>query len=64
MKSNSLPVFLVTALALTATNLTGCTGNRGGKKAEAQSWEGAQGLEWTVPSPAPYHTFEVQPVIK
>jgi cytochrome c oxidase subunit 1 len=37
---------------------------RGGKKAEAQSWEGAQGLEWTVPSPAPYHTFEVQPVIK
>ena len=23
----------------------------------AQVWEGAQGLEWTVPTPAPYHTF-------
>src|SRR3546814_3328335 len=22
-------------------------------------WEGARGLEWTVPSPAPYHTFEI-----
>jgi cytochrome c oxidase subunit 1 len=37
---------------------------RGGKKAEAQAWEGAQGLEWTVASPAPYHTFSTQPVIK
>jgi cytochrome c oxidase subunit 1 len=37
---------------------------RGGRKAEAQSWEGAEGLEWTVPSPAPYHTFEVAPVVK
>jgi cytochrome c oxidase subunit 1 len=37
---------------------------RGGKKAEAKSWEGATGLEWTVPSPAPYHTFDVQPTIK
>ncbi|MBU2116046.1 MAG: hypothetical protein KJ954_00445, partial [Alphaproteobacteria bacterium] len=24
---------------------------RGGKKAEAKPWEGAEGLEWTVPSP-------------
>src|SRR3546814_20231079 len=24
-------------------------------------WEGARGLEWTVPSPAPYHTFEDPP---
>src|ERR1700723_1733565 len=24
---------------------------RGGKKAEASPWEGAEGLEWTVPSP-------------
>ena len=30
---------------------------RGGKPATAQVWEGAHGLEWTVPSPAPYHTF-------
>lgn len=37
---------------------------KGGKPATAQVWEGAEGLEWTVPSPAPYHTFEVPPVIK
>jgi cytochrome c oxidase subunit 1 len=24
-------------------------------------WEGAHGLEWTVASPAPYHTFEDPP---
>ncbi len=30
---------------------------RTGKKATAQVWEGAHGLEWTIPSPAPYHTF-------
>jgi len=36
---------------------------RGGKKAEAQSWEGAEGLEWTVPSPAPYHTFSTPPKV-
>ena len=22
------------------------------------------GLEWTVPSPAPFHTFETPPVVK
>nr|WP_232781826.1 cytochrome c oxidase subunit I [Marinicella sediminis] len=31
---------------------------RGGEKATGQVWEGAKGLEWTVPSPAPHHTFE------
>jgi cytochrome c oxidase subunit 1 len=36
---------------------------KGGKKAEANVW-GAPGLEWTVPSPAPYHTFEEPPLIK
>jgi cytochrome c oxidase subunit 1 len=35
-----------------------------GAKAEARSWEGAKGLEWTVPSPAPHHTFATPPVIK
>jgi len=33
----------------------------GGKKAKAVSWEGAKGLEWHVPSPAPFHTFETPP---
>ncbi len=37
---------------------------RGGKKATDQVWEGARGLEWTVSSPPPYHTFDPQPVIK
>jgi cytochrome c oxidase subunit 1 len=37
---------------------------RGGQKATEQVWEGAHGLEWTVPSPAPYHTFETAPVVK
>jgi cytochrome c oxidase subunit 1 len=27
-------------------------------------WEGAQGLEWTVPTPAPYHTFTTPPEVK
>ena len=37
---------------------------RGGEKATAQVWEGAEGLEWTLPSPAPYHSFEVPPQVK
>ena len=37
---------------------------RGGAKASDRVWEGAQGLEWTVPSPAPYHTFETPPLVK
>ena len=34
-----------------------------GKSATAEVWEGAKGkgLEWTVDSPAPYHTFETSP---
>jgi cytochrome c oxidase subunit 1 len=36
---------------------------KGGEKAGDKAWEGAEGLEWTVPSPAPYHTFEKPPVI-
>jgi cytochrome c oxidase subunit 1 len=27
-------------------------------------WEGAQGLEWTVATPAPYHTFTTPPEVK
>jgi len=34
---------------------------RGGARASSRPWDGAHGLEWTVPSPAPYHTFEDPP---
>ena len=27
-------------------------------------WEGAEGLEWTLPTPAPFHTFSTPPVLK
>ena len=37
---------------------------RGGRKATAQVWEGARGLEWTVPSPAPYRTFTQAPEVR
>ena len=36
---------------------------RGGEPAPAKPWEGAHGLEWTVPSPAPHHTFQTPPQI-
>ena len=35
-----------------------------GKQASSEVWEGAKGLEWTVASPAPYHTFETPPEVK
>lgn len=35
-----------------------------GRKATDQVWENPEGLEWTVPSPAPYHTFSTPPEIK
>ncbi len=37
---------------------------KGGEKATGQVWEGAHGLEWTLPSPAPYHTFETAPEVR
>ena len=36
----------------------------GGDKATDQVWEGARGLEWTLSSPPPYHSFSIQPVVK
>ncbi|HRB08896.1 MAG TPA: cbb3-type cytochrome c oxidase subunit I, partial [Ottowia sp.] len=32
-----------------------------GAKAPQRPWEGAEGLEWEVPSPAPFHTYETPP---
>ena len=37
---------------------------RGGARASAQVWEGAHGLEWTLPSPPPYHSFTKAPVVE
>ncbi|HEX9878018.1 MAG TPA: cytochrome c oxidase subunit I [Gammaproteobacteria bacterium] len=37
---------------------------RGGEKATDQVWECAEGLEWTIPSPAPHHTFQTPPRVK
>lgn len=34
-----------------------------GEKAPAKPWDGAEGLEWTVPSPAPFHTFSTPPKV-
>ncbi|MCE2984328.1 MAG: cbb3-type cytochrome c oxidase subunit I, partial [Burkholderiales bacterium] len=35
-----------------------------GEKATQEVWEGSEGLEFSVPSPAPFHTFETPPVVK
>jgi len=40
------------------------TSVKGTRKATDQVWEGAEGLEWTLPSPAPYHSFETPPEVK
>jgi cytochrome c oxidase subunit 1 len=37
---------------------------KGGPKATDKVWESPEGLEWTLPSPAPYHSFETPPVVK
>ncbi len=34
------------------------------KDHQPKVWEGANGLEWTLPSPPPYHTFTTPPAIK
>jgi cytochrome c oxidase subunit I len=36
---------------------------RGGVKATDRVWEGAEGLEWSLSSPPPYHTFSTPPEI-
>jgi len=37
---------------------------RGGKQATGPVWDNPPGLEWTLPSPAPYHTFDEEPAVK
>jgi cytochrome c oxidase subunit 1 len=37
---------------------------KSGKKASDKVWDSAEGLEWVVPSPAPYHTFSTPPQVK
>ena len=37
---------------------------RGGVKAPDRVWEGAEGLEWTLSSPPPYHSFTTAPDVK
>jgi len=36
---------------------------RGGQKATDQVWDGAKGLEWTLSSPPPYHSFSTPPAV-
>ena len=36
---------------------------RGGEKATDRVWEGAHGLEWTLSSPPPYHSFDTPPKV-
>jgi cytochrome c oxidase subunit I len=36
---------------------------KGGAKASDQVWEGAHGLEWTLPSPPPFHSFTTPPKV-
>lgn len=37
---------------------------RGGPAAPAKPWEAGDTLEWEVPSPAPFHTWETPPTVK
>jgi cytochrome c oxidase subunit 1 len=36
----------------------------GERVSDEKVWDGAEGLEWTLPSPPPYHTFETPPKIE
>lgn len=37
---------------------------RGGEKVSDSPWDGAEGLEWTLSSPPPYHSFNTPPEVK
>jgi cytochrome c oxidase subunit 1 len=34
---------------------------RSGEKAPQRPWESAKGLDWELPTPAPYHSWETPP---
>jgi cytochrome c oxidase subunit 1 len=53
-----MQVYFLFFVALPAYRGTGLA------KAADKPWDGAEGLEWTVPSPAPFHTFEMPPMIE
>ena len=60
---SSLGAFVLGASQLLFVYNVAKTWRGAGKKASDQVWEGARGLEFTVSSPPPYHTFTDQPVI-
>ena len=46
-------------------NMLKTTVAAGGDKApDGAVWEGAEGLEWALPSPAPYHSFSTPPQVR
>jgi cytochrome c oxidase subunit 1 len=53
-----MQVYFLFFVALPAYRGTGLA------KAADKPWDGAEGLEWTAPSPAPFHTFEMPPMIE
>ncbi|MEC5409903.1 cytochrome c oxidase subunit I [Paraburkholderia sp. MPAMCS5] len=53
-----MQVYFLFFVALPAYRRTGLA------KAADKPCDGAEGLEWTVPSPAPFHTFEMPPMIE
>jgi len=61
---SSIGSFLLGAAQLILVYIVIRCARGAGPKASAQVWEGAQGLEWTLPSPPPYHTFETPPTVK
>jgi cytochrome c oxidase subunit 1 len=60
-KMSSIGAFLYGAAQLLFLVNIVRTITAGKKVSDAKTWEGAHGLEWTLPTPAPYHTFTTPP---
>ena len=56
-------VFFISQFLFIGNMLYCMFANRSKHQVPDRVWEGAHGLEWTVASPAPYHTFEDPPVL-